>query len=195
MSKPRLVTLAVPACLLATVAGAAVPGVPRSLGQGTGGDGTWSATHAEHSPSTVTVKPHSGPEQTPGAILEFAFAKGKYNWNWANVSVGSVDPTATQYVRLTYCTDVPPGVAKVNLMIREADKASYWIPGGLPLSPKRFSTVTVSLDRFRLAPWAKDSNASLDPDRIVEVSIGLETGSSGQGQLIIGDAQLVPAGW
>lgn len=189
----------VPALVLLSVVAPATkaehPAVPRALGKGTGGDGAWSCSSAAHSPTTVKVQETAGPEGAPAAVLEFEFTSGKYNWNWAIVSLGSVQPSRFKAVQVTYRSDVAPGFAKMNLMVCEAGGAGYWVPEGIPLSPKRFRTVTVSFDKFALTPWSKDENGRLDVNLIRDVSIGFETGSSGKARLLISDVELVPEGW
>ena len=170
--------------------------VPMSLGAGTGGDGAWTVGHAAHSPSAVTVDPLAGPEETPAAVLRFTFVPGKYNWNWASVDLGTVEPTDTLAVRVTYRTEAVPGGSRLNLMVREAGGVSYWMPTGLPLSPGEFTTVTVSLAELSMPAWSKkDPSGGLEADQIHQVSIGFETGNSGTGRIIISEVQLVPEGW
>lgn len=171
------------------------PTVPLTLGKGTGGDGAWSAAGAAHSPTTVKMDETAGPEGTPAAVVEFEFSHGNYNWNWANVSVGSVDPSRFRAVRLTYRTDMPADFARMNVMLLESGGAAYWVASGIPLSPRRFCTVTVPFDRFTVTPWSKDANGKLDPGAINGVSIGFETGNSGKGRLVIPDIELAPEGW
>lgn len=170
--------------------------VPMSLGAGTGGDGAWTVGHAAHSPSTVAVAPLAGPAETPAAVLEFSFMAGKYNWSWANVALGTVDPADALAVRVTYRTEAVPGSTRLNLMIREVKGSAYWVPRGLPLSPGTFTTATVSLTELSMPAWSrKDPSGRLEADQIHQVSIGLETGSSGTGRIIIAEVQLVPKGW
>lgn len=169
--------------------------VPVSLGQGTGGDGAWEAGAAEHSPTTVRVEVEAGPEGTPAAVVEFTFAADKYNWQWIRVGIGSACPAAAKAVRFTYRTDVPQDFPSLNVMVRESTAAMYWVHAVLPLSPRRFATVTVPLDRFSLCPWSKDANGALDASLIDQVGFGFESGSSGTGMIFMSDVQLVPEGW
>ncbi|MBI3920352.1 MAG: hypothetical protein HY318_02950 [Armatimonadetes bacterium] len=169
--------------------------VPRVLGKGTGGDGAWSCHSAAHSPTTVNLDEAAGPEGTPAAIVEFAFSPDKYNWNWADVEVGGVEPGHFKAVRLTYRTQVAADFARLNLMVSESSGGSYWAPGGLPLSLGRFRTVTIAFAALTLTPWSKDANGKLDAHLVQNISIGLETGRGGKGRLVISDVELVPEGW
>lgn len=183
-------------CLWVSAAAVAAEAVvPRSLGRGTGGDGAWSVGHPEHSPSRLVVEPGAGPEATPAAVLEFTFCATTYNWNWATVETGTADPSSAVAVRITYRTEVPAGFPPLNLMVREAGSAGYWVPEGLPLSPGRFATVSVPLQGFVLPAWSKDSNGKLDVEAIRQVSIGLASSAAGTGRVFIADVALVPAGW
>ncbi len=170
--------------------------VPRSLGTGTGGDGAWSVGHAVHSPSTVAIDPSAGPAETPAAVLGFTFAPRKYNWSWASVGLGSVDPAWASALRVTYRSETGPGSFRLNLMVREAGGAAYWVAKGLPLSPGEFTTVTVPLGDLTPPTWSpKDPTGKLEAEQIRQVSLGLETAASGRGRLFIADLQLVPPGW
>ena len=180
---------------LAASVAAAQSSVPRALGTGTGGDGEWSCSSAAHSPTTIRVDAAAGPEGTPGAALEFEYVGDKYNWNWAQVDLGSVDATGCVAVRVTYRTEMPKGFPGLNVMVRESTNAGYWVPRGLPPSPKRFRTETVPLSKFSLPAWSKDENGKLDIDLIRNVSIGVETGAAGKGRVFISDVELVPEGW
>lgn len=171
------------------------PPVPATLGQGTGGDGPWSASGAPHSPTTIRVDETAGPESTPAAVLEFEFGSGKYNYNWSAVDTGSVDPTGFVALRFTYRTEVPEGFPGLNVMVRESGGAGYWVPKGLPLSPGRFTTVTLPFAKFSLPGWSKDDNGKLDVNLIHQVCVGLETGSPGEGRVFLSDVELVPGGW
>lgn len=182
--------------LIATVASAqTVVPVPRSLGEGTGGDGKWSCGSAAHSPTRIRVTDDAGPESTPAAVLEFEYVTGKYNWNWALVDLGRVDPTGSVAVRMTYRTDMPKGFPGLNVMVRESTGAGYWVPRALPPSPKRFRTETVPLGKFTVPAWSKDENGKLDVDLIRSVSLGVETGEAGKGRIVIAEVELVPEGW
>jgi len=180
---------------LHVAAAAERPAVPMSLGDGTGGDGAWTCSSAAHSPTTIRVDQTAGPEGTSAAILEFEYVSDKYNWNWGTTSTGSVAAAGCVALRVTYKTDVPKGFPGLNVMVRESTSAGYWIPRGLPLSPKRFTTTTLPFDKFTLPAWSKDANGKLDIDLINQVSIGVETGSPGKGRIFISEIQLVPPGW
>ena len=187
--------LLLPMLLVAVGAGGEEMSVPMSLGKGTGGDRAWAVGHAVHSPSTITMDPLAGPAETPAAVLEFSFTAGKYNWNWANVAPGAVDPSGTLAVRVTYRTEAVPGSPRLNLMVREAGGAAYWVPKGLPLSPGKFTTTTVSLTGLSMPAWSQeDSSGRLEADQIHQVSVGFETHSSGTGRIIIAEVHLVPKG-
>ena len=185
--------------VLLTLLGARMPAgemtVPWSLGKGTGGQAPWSCSSAAHSPTTISVDAEAGPEGTAAAVLAFEFVSGKYNYNWADVKLGTVDPVGTVAVRLTYKTDVPAGFPGLSLMLRESSGGCYWFPRGLPLSPGRFTTQTVPLSKLTVPAWSKDANGKLDIELISEVCIGLETGNSGKGRVFIAEVHLVPAGW
>ena len=168
---------------------------PRSLGAGTGGDGVWAGSGAAHSPTTIKVDETAGPEGTPAAVLEFTFSPGKYNYNWAEVACGSANAAGCVAVRVTYKTEMPDGFPALNLMVRESTGAGYWVPGFLPPSPTRFRTETVALDRFAVPSWSKDENGELDTEQINRIALGLETGRSGKGRVLIADVELVPPGW
>jgi hypothetical protein len=183
--------LAVPS----VAAAAEPPAVPMSLGQGTGGDGAWTCSSAAHSPTTIHVDEAAGPEGTPAAILEFKYVGDKYNWNWGTADTGSVSAAGCVAVRVTYRTNMPKGFPSLNLMVRESTDAGYWVPRGLPVSPNRFATVTLPFGEFTLPAWSKDANGKLDIDLINQVSIGVETGSPGNGRISISEIQLVPPGW
>lgn len=169
--------------------------VPWSLGRGTGGNGAWSVGHPEHSPSRVAIEPAAGPEGTPAAALEFTFSATTYNWNWATVETGGADPSASVAVRVTYRTEVPAGFPPLNVMVREAGSAAYWVSEGLPLSRGRFATVSLPLRSFTLPAWSRDSNGRLDVDAIRQVSVGLASSAAGTGRVLIAEVELVPAGW
>ena len=169
--------------------------VPATLGRGTGGDGEWSCSSAAHAPTAIRIDAAAGPAGTPAAVLEFEYTTVKYNWNWATVSVGSVVPAGFAAVRVTYMTDMPQGFPGLNVMVREATKAGYWVPKGLPPSPGRFRTETLPFAMFTLPPWSRDENGKLDVDCIRAVSIGVETGAAGTGRIVIADVVLVPEGW
>lgn len=171
------------------------PAIPWSLGRETGGDGAWSVGHAEHSPSHVVVEPAAGPEATPAAVLEFTFSPSKYNWNWATVETGGADPSLSIAVRVTYRTEVPAGFPPLNVMVREAGSAAYWLSEGLPLARGRFKTVSVPLRALTLPAWSRDDNGRLDVAAIRQVSVGLASSAAGTGRVLIAEVELVPAGW
>jgi hypothetical protein len=194
-------SLVAAACLSAGLLSWAVVGaeeqaaVPLSLGAGTGGDGAWTALAAEHSPSTVTVDAGAGPEGTPAAVMAFTFTAGKYNWNWAQVACGSADPKPTVAVRFTYRTETPDDFPALNVILRESSGAAYWAPTALPLSPRRFTTVTLPLAAFAVPGWSRDENQTLDVPLVDTVGLGLATAAAGTGRVIVADVLLVPAGW
>jgi hypothetical protein len=169
--------------------------VPMTLGQGTGGDGLWEAAGAPHSPTTVRIEENAGPAGTAAAVVEFTFTTGKYNYTWVRVGLGSAKPDGTVAVRFTYRTDVPQGFPGLNVMVRESTGAGYWVHAVLPLSPHRFTTATVPLEKFSLPSWSKDANGRLDVDLIDQVCFGFESASSGKGTIVMSDVQLVPEGW
>lgn len=171
--------------------GAVPAAVPLSLGQGTGGDGEWSASGAGHSPTTVWVEETAGPEGTPAAVLAFAFSPEKYNYNWAQVAVGKRPTASVRAVQVTYRTAMPANFPPLNVMVVEEGGASYWVPEGLPPSPDRFRTHTLPLSRFTLPGWSSDPNERLDADRLAQVAIGLATGASGKGRLYLADVKLL----
>ncbi|OGV69520.1 MAG: hypothetical protein A3K19_27860 [Lentisphaerae bacterium RIFOXYB12_FULL_65_16] len=180
---------------LAPMVWAEPPAVPMTLGKGTGGDGAWEAAGASHSPTTVRVEETAGPEETPTAVVEFTFSAGNYNYNWARVGTGSVDPTGVAAVRFTYRTDVPVEFPGMNIMVHESTGAAYWAHARLPLSPRRFTTVTVPFSELSVPAWSKDVNGKLDVDLIDQVCFGFESGNSGKGLIFMSDVQLVPDGW
>ena len=171
------------------------PAIPLTLGAGTGGEGAWTCSGAAHSPTTLKVDETAGPEATPAAVLEFTFSPGKYNYNWAEVACGSARATGCVAVRLTYRTELPDGFPALNLMVRESTGAGYWVPDCLPPSPTRFRTETVAFTRFTVPSWSKDDNGKLDLELVDHVALGLATGSSGPGRILIADVELVPPGW
>ena len=91
--------------------------------------------------------------------------------------------------------EVPAEFPGLNVMVHESTGAMYWVHAGLPLSPRRFVTVTIPLTAFSLPPWSADPNGKLDVNLIDQVGLGIETASSGQGKVMVADLQLVPAGW
>jgi len=52
-----------------------------------------------------------------------------------------------------------------------------------------------ALATLKVPAWSSCANGKLDIDLIKEVSVGVETASSGNGHIIISDVQLAPPGW
>ena len=125
---------------------------------------------------------------------EFSFPGGRHMFCTNSLSVPFDDLEGYRALRITYRAELPPGISGMLVLLSERSGACYLAEPSLPASAA-WQTVTIPLDRFRLAAWSKDADSRLGMEEVTRVWVGAHgsaTGDGGSGSISVCNMALVP---
>lgn len=124
----------------------------------------------------------------------FTLPGGRHMYAIPALASSGADLEGFRSLRFTFRAKLPGGLPGMLISLQERDGSQYYMEPLLAPSAE-WKSLSIPINAFRLAPWSKDENGTLDLNSIGSVMIGTHGtsgGSGGSGVIEVKEVEFTP---